>query len=118
MTPAEEAKRKGIASNDFVLDIWKGVVVRSGTYLSNPGYPTLIRDVNANDRTLIGAGRYWTSNPDLVQRLKNGQKLTHYDRNSFYRNDNYGYNTWKKYGDDTVVSEDDPVSKKTPVALA
>ncbi|ANZ74835.1 BA75_00402T0 [Komagataella pastoris] len=114
----EEAVEKGIANNDFILDIWKGVVVRSGAYLSSPGYPNLIKDVNANDRTLIGAGRFWTSNPDLVQRLKNGQKLTPYDRSTFYLDTNYGYNTWREYGDDTVVSEDDPESKKTPVALA
>ncbi|GME80303.1 unnamed protein product [Ambrosiozyma monospora] len=86
-------------STEWVRQIWKGVLIRAGGYLHQPNYEKLIRDVSLDDRTLIGVSRYYTSNPDLVHRLKNGLELTKYDRNTFYTGGNYGYNTWGKYGE-------------------
>ncbi|ODV58955.1 NADH:flavin oxidoreductase/NADH oxidase [Ascoidea rubescens DSM 1968] len=86
-------------NNDWILKIWKGTILRSGGYLMDKKeYKTLVEDVNANNRTLIGIGRYFTSNPDLVQRLLKNYGLTEYDRSTFYTFESYeGYNSWKSY---------------------
>ncbi|CAN3363373.1 probable NADPH dehydrogenase [Diutina catenulata] len=81
-------------SNDFVPLIWKGPVIKAGNYsYDRPAFAALKRDI-ANDRTLIAFGRLFTSNPDLVEKLRSGSELTPYDRDTFYTTDNWGYNTW------------------------
>ncbi|GME81831.1 unnamed protein product [Ambrosiozyma monospora] len=104
-------------STEWVRQIWKGVLIRTGSYLHQDGYKNLIRDVNIDDRTLIGASRYYTSNPDLANKLKNGLELTPYDRNTFYVGGNYGYNTFGKFGED-AKGKDSAEAKLEGVALA
>ncbi|KAF6007999.1 hypothetical protein HII13_004182 [Brettanomyces bruxellensis] len=102
----------------WATDIWKGVFVITGALLHDPDYTRVQQLVNANDRTIIGSSRYYTSNPDLANRLKNGYPLTHYDRPTFYNNmSNYGYITWGKYGEENLT-EDSDVAKRVPKALA
>nr|6AGZ_A Chain A, Old Yellow Enzyme [Pichia]6AGZ_B Chain B, Old Yellow Enzyme [Pichia] len=104
--------------NSWMLQIWKGVVLRSGGYLSEKGIAHLIKDVNADDRTLIGCSRYFTSNPDLPNRLRDGLPLTPYDRSRFYKIfSNDGYLTWGKYGEPEQPS-DSAIALKTPQPLA
>ncbi|GMF04236.1 unnamed protein product [[Candida] boidinii] len=107
-------------NTSWVSEIWTGPLIRGGAYLTNtPDYSVLINTVNSNDRTLIGASRYFTSNPDLVNRLRNSYNLTKYDRPSFYGNDNHGYNTWQVYGDELKgLKLDDAVDKKVGTPLA
>ena len=107
-------------NTSWVSEIWTGPLIRGGAYLTNtPDYSVLINTVNSNDRTLIGASRYFTSNPDLVNRLRNSYKLTKYDRPSFYGNDNHGYNTWQVYGEELKgLKLDDAVDKKVGTPLA
>ncbi|OWB85194.1 oxidoreductase activity, acting on other nitrogenous compounds as donors protein [[Candida] boidinii] len=107
--------------SSWIGEIWKGIIIRAGSYLSDKGYKNLIRDVNADERTLIGIGRYFISNPDLVYRLKNGLELNEYDRSTFYgRHDNIGYNTWKNYGEVDKATENldssNAISKPIPLA--
>ncbi|KAI3404198.1 hypothetical protein KGF56_002959 [Candida oxycetoniae] len=81
-------------SNEFALQVWKGNFIRAGNYTYDaPEFKTILHDLD-NDRTLIGFSRFFTSNPDLVYKLKNGIPLTKYDRSTFYTHDNWGYNTW------------------------
>ncbi|OWB73723.1 oxidoreductase activity protein [[Candida] boidinii] len=108
-------------NTSWVDQIWKGALIRGGSYLSNtPDYSNLINTVNSDDRTLIGAGRYYTSNPDLANRLRNSYKLTKYDRPSFYRNDNQGYNTWQVYDENLrdVKLDDEEFAKIVGTPLA
>ncbi|GMF02759.1 unnamed protein product [Ambrosiozyma monospora] len=104
-------------SSEWVRQIWKGILIRTGGYLHSPGYKLLIDDVNLDDRTLIGVSRYYTSNPDLAHRLKNGLEMTKYDRTTFYTQSNYGYNTWGKFGEE-AQGEDSVQAKEQLVALA
>ncbi|GME76718.1 unnamed protein product [Ambrosiozyma monospora] len=104
-------------SSEWVRQIWKGVLIRAGSYLHLPNYETLINDVNLDDRTIIAVSRYYTSNPDLAYRLKEGSELTPYDRNTFYGGGNFGYNTWGKFGED-AKGEDSVEAKLEAVALA
>ncbi|OWB73724.1 oxidoreductase activity protein [[Candida] boidinii] len=112
---------KATHNTSWVSEIWTGPLIRGGAYLSEtPDYSSLINTVNSDDRTLIGAARYYTSNPDLANRLLNSYELTKYDRPSFYRSDNYGYNTWKAYGEEVKDSklEDDEFAKAVGIPLA
>lgn len=80
--------------NSFVKAIWKGVVLRAGNYTYDaPDFNHVLQHVD-DGRTLVGFSRYFTSNPDLVQRLRDGKDLAPYDRHTFYTSDNWGYNTF------------------------
>lgn len=92
--------------NTFVRSIWKGILLRAGNYTYDaPEFHQALADA-ADDKTLIGFGRYFTSNPDFVERLRNGKELTEYVRELFYAKDNWGYNTFGKYGEKIVFSEE------------
>ncbi|ODV58954.1 alkene reductase [Ascoidea rubescens DSM 1968] len=108
-----------LGDNQWIYHIWKGIIIRAGTYTSDsPKYSNIIKDVQNNNRTLIAIGRHFVSNPDLVQRLKNGWPLTDYDRSTFYIiESNFGYNDWPIYGD-TPTHRDNQFSNKTAVPLA
>jgi len=64
-------------------------------FLSAGGYA--ISDAEpGSDRTgdLVGFGRFFIANPDLVYRLKNGLEFNAYDRSTFYSPDTEGYTTY------------------------
>ena len=48
-------------------------------------------------RTLIGYGRFFISNPDLVDRLEKGLPLNKYDRDTFYKMSAEGYIDYPTY---------------------
>lgn len=113
---SEDSAVKSSVSNNFMYDIWKGKIFRSGGYgYSAPDFETVLNHVD-NDRTILGFGRLFTSNPDLVDRLKNGWDLSIYDRDTFYLYVNWGYNTFNKYGEDIKFSEEQEMAR-TPKAL-
>lgn len=101
----------------WINTIWSGVLVRSGALLHDTEYTELRDYVKNDDRTIIGSGRYYSSNPDLSNRLRKGYELTHYDRNTFYASTNWGYITWAKYGEPSATEESE-LAKKLPKALA
>ncbi|KAH3663681.1 hypothetical protein OGAPHI_005082 [Ogataea philodendri] len=87
-------------NTSWIREIWKGVMIKSGAYL-NENYKFLQQDVESDDQLLIGASRYYTSNPDLADRLRNGWKLNKYERSLFYKVfSNEGYITFPKYGEE------------------
>lgn len=74
-------------SNQFIRDVWKGVIVRAGGFeLENSKTETA-----ADDKLLIAVGRHFISTPDLVSRWKNSVELNAYDRNTFYSSGKEGY---------------------------
>ncbi|KAI5963059.1 uncharacterized protein KGF55_002851 [Candida pseudojiufengensis] len=91
-------------SNQFVEEVWKGITLRAGNYTYDaPEFKQIKQDV-ANGRTLVGFSRFFTSNPDLVYKLKNDpSKLVKYQRKLFYQPYNWGYNTFdgKDYDEET-----------------
>ena len=66
--------------NDFAFSIWKGPIIRSGNLAV---HPEIVKDMVKNERTLIAYGRYWISNPDLVDRLEKGLPFNAYNRGTF-----------------------------------
>ncbi|CAK9436506.1 uncharacterized protein LODBEIA_P10640 [Lodderomyces beijingensis] len=108
-------------SNQSLVDRWSGKLIRAGGYASNYKSNTatatanantcLQQDVNADDRTLIAFSRPFTSNPDLITRLKNDLKLDNYQREFFYSHSLQGYLTFGDYVDDTEGSNSLPYSE-------
>lgn len=91
--------------NSFVRSIWKGVLVKAGNYTYDaPEFKTALEDIK-DGNTLVAFSRYFTSNPDFVQRLHDGHDLTPYDRGTFYNPDNWGYNTYNASGANIVFDE-------------
>ncbi|KAI8888894.1 FMN-linked oxidoreductase [Backusella circina FSU 941] len=73
---------------------WKGPFVSAGgyTYDTKGAFDTAERTGN-----MVGFGRLYISNPDLVERLRNNWPLNKYDRNTFYTNDAVGYTDYPFY---------------------
>lgn len=75
-------------SNDFIRSIWHGVLMRAGRMHVRED----IDEFAKNDHlALFAVGRYFISNPDLVDKLENSAALTPYDRSTFYTRDANGY---------------------------
>lgn len=120
-----------VETNSAIINGWTGKLIRSGGYATNyrtkvstvlPGeteYEALKADVNADDRTLIGFLRAFTSNPDLVERLKTGKLLDNYDRKYFYTHDVEGYLTVGNYteGGINTIELPEKALKSTGVPL-
>ncbi|GMM37228.1 hypothetical protein DASC09_045530 [Saccharomycopsis crataegensis] len=111
-------KDKVIGDNEWIFDLFKGVVLRSGTYYSfDKQFTALLKDVNNNDRTLIGIGRPAISNPDIVERLRNGWDAVYYDRDTFYVQRDDGYNTYGFHGQEAPkFSEEQKLYAGVPLA--
>ncbi|EGW30368.1 uncharacterized protein SPAPADRAFT_63220 [Spathaspora passalidarum NRRL Y-27907] len=96
-----------IGSNAFASKYWKGVFMKAGSYTYDaPEFKSLLTDLE-DDRTFIGFSRYFISCPDLVHRLKEGLSLTPYERATFYTQDNWGFNTWNKFGENNQWNEEE-----------
>lgn len=104
-------------NNDWILLIWKGNIMRAGGFANTtPDYTRIFDTVSENNRTLIGIGRYYIANPDLVKRLHDGIELNSYNRDTFYASTSYGYTTYPFAGEERI-SKDDPASKREPKPL-
>ncbi|KAA8647399.1 alkene reductase [Aspergillus tanneri] len=74
---------------DFFLDAYNGAgpVIVAGGYKSESAKEAV--DVRYKDHeVLVGIGRMWTSNPDLVFKIKSGIPLRPYQREVFYLHGN------------------------------
>ena len=74
-------------------EIYKGKILAAGGFDGESAKAML--DEGAAD--LIAFGRFYTSNPDLPERIKNDQPLTAYDRSRFYGGGAEGYTDWPAY---------------------
>lgn len=104
-------------NNDFIRSIWKGVLLKAGNYTYDaPEFTLAVKDVD-DDKTLIGFSRYFTSNPDFVERLRHGDDLRKYERDLFYLKNNWGYNTYTKVGEKTEYVEEEE-RKRVPQKIS
>jgi len=70
-----------------------GFLISAGGYNAKNALETI-----ANDKAdAVAFGRYFISNPDLVDRLKNGVELAKYDRTTFYGGAEKGYTDYSFY---------------------
>lgn len=92
--------------------VWKGIFLRSGGFLHDPYVKQIKEAVESSENVIFGFGRYFTSNPDLPNRLKNGYELTPYERAGFYiPKSNKKYIGYARYGEELDTSKDDVVPK-------
>lgn len=99
-------KSEQFGDNSFVRSVYKGTLIRAGNYTYDaPNFETALADVH-DGNTLVAFARFFTSNPDLVQRLHDGTDLVSYDRNTFYNVDNWGYNTYAAHGEKKLFDEE------------
>ncbi|PVH15854.1 uncharacterized protein CXQ87_003710 [Candidozyma duobushaemuli] len=104
--PEMSAGEDSFASNEFIKTVWRGNLLRSGNYTYDvPDFKDLLHDLE-DDRTLGGFSRYFIANPDLIFRLRDGKALTKYDRDTFYTNQNWGYNTYLKADEKKDIDEE------------
>lgn len=81
---------------DFILEAWDNhtPVLVAGGYKPDTAAWALEERYKKWD-VLIGFGRYFISNPDLVFRIQHGIELAQYDRSTFYVNKSeVGYNDY------------------------
>lgn len=74
-------------SSHFFRSIYRGVIIAAGGYDRQLAEETIAK----GDADLIAFGRWYISNPDLVERFANNAPLNPYDRSTFYGGDERGY---------------------------
>jgi NADPH2 dehydrogenase len=79
-----------VGSNDFIRQIWTGILIRAGNMI-----PVAEEETEKDPTLLVALGRYFISNPDVVERLESNTPLTKYNRATFYGNDAVGYTDYK-----------------------
>ena len=82
--------------NDFLVELWgkTSPVFLAGGYNMESAYKAVDEEHKVSDVAIV-FGRWFTSNPDLVFRLKNRLELTQYDRSKLYNpKEEDGYTTW------------------------
>ena len=97
-------------TNEPLINRWSGILIRAGGYATNYKAQvntintSLLEHVNSDNRTLIAFSRPFTSNPDLVERLRKNFKLDNYQREFFYTHLLNGYLTYGDYIDEQLDS--------------
>lgn len=116
---SSDAEPRNGWTNLSLVKAFTGNMIRSGGYATNyKGDPSsiksnaamvknidnevvhyydLIKDSQENDRTLFGFLRPFTSNPDFVNRIREGLELDPYNRKYFYTHTIRGYLNFSNY---------------------
>jgi len=74
---------------------YKGVIIAAGGFDREQAEEI----INKGDADLVAFGRYYSSNPDLPLRLKNGYPLTPYERGAFWGGTEHFYNDFPEYAE-------------------
>ncbi|ORZ11833.1 hypothetical protein BCR42DRAFT_453789 [Absidia repens] len=82
--------------------IWKGPFISAGGYSFDPKIAFDVAEQSPNN--LVAFGRSYISNPDIVDRLRNGYPLHPYDRKTFYTPGAVGYTDYPVYAEDNQSS--------------
>lgn len=81
--------------------IFKGNIIAAGGFDKESAEAIIAR----GDADAVAFGRYFISNPDLIDRMKRGLPLNDYDRNSFYGGDENGYTDYPFYEEKSVFEQ-------------
>jgi N-ethylmaleimide reductase len=73
--------------------------VYTGTMISAGGFDRAGAEaiLQRGDTDLVAFGRFFTSNPDLPERLRRNLPLTHYERDAFWGGTEYHYTDFRPY---------------------
>lgn len=101
------AEELAATTTSFGLEPFRKILSRTGTPVIGAGgyHPSSAREAVGSGRVdLVAMGRYFTSNPDLVDRVVLGKSLTKYDRPTFYTPSLAGYLGWKTWREEEEES--------------
>lgn len=104
----ERLRLKGIAADDISLRRFRELLDTTSpsdprftptVLVGNGGYTSLSGILTIEERLAdaVSFGRYFISNPDLVDRLRKGYPLATYDRSTFYTHAAKGYISYPTY---------------------
>lgn len=83
-----EVDHKDVPSGaELFRPLWKGPLITAGNFTAASA-EAMVASGNAD---AIAFGRYFISNPDLPERIRNGVAFTPYNRATFYGGDETGY---------------------------
>ncbi|TPX61311.1 hypothetical protein PhCBS80983_g01153 [Powellomyces hirtus] len=74
-------------------DAYSGNFIVAGGYLRDSAE----KAISSGYADAVAFGRYYISNPDFVERLRNNITLTPYNRATFYTQDSVGYTDYSEY---------------------
>jgi N-ethylmaleimide reductase len=97
-TETLDEKQSPVASA-FLRQIFKGPIIAAGGF-DRDGAEAILQK---GDADLVAFGRYFTSNPDLPERLRLNLPLNQYERDAFWGGDEHFYIDFPKYGESCPV---------------
>jgi N-ethylmaleimide reductase len=80
-------------ASEFLRPFFNGPIISAGGY----GRASAEMALQKGNADLIAFGRYFSSNPDLPARLRNGWPLTPYDRSAFWGGSEKSYTDFEPY---------------------
>jgi N-ethylmaleimide reductase len=85
-------------ASEFLRQIFKGPIIAAGGF-NREGAEAILEK---GDADLVAFGRYYTSNPDLPDRLRLNVPLNPYDRDAFWGGSAYHYTDYLTYKKETA----------------
>jgi N-ethylmaleimide reductase len=79
---------------------FKGTIIAAGGFTRDSAQDIVAR----GDADLVAFGRFFSSNPDLPERLKRDLPLNHYKRDAFWGGDETGYNDFTTYAEEAEAA--------------
>lgn len=90
-----EVDHQGVPSAaELFRPLWHGVLIASGNFRAD----TAAAMVDKGTADAIAFGRFFISNPDLPERIREGVEFTPYDRSTFYGGTEKGYTDYPATG--------------------
>ncbi len=87
------AEGQAPVATEFLRKVFKSKIISAGGF--DPKSAEAV--IEKGDADLVAFGRYFVSNPDLPERIKLGEPLSAYDRDTFYTFDARGYTDYPFY---------------------
>jgi len=85
-------------ASEFLRQIFEGPIIAAGGF-NREGAEAILEK---GDADLVAFGRYYTSNPDLPERLRLNAPLNPYDRDAFWGGSEYHYTDYPTYKKETA----------------
>ena len=87
------AEHEPPVASTFLREIYKGNIIAAGGY-TREGAENALQNGSTD---LVAFGRWFTSNPDLPERLRKNLPLTPYQREAFWGGDEHWYNDFPSF---------------------
>jgi N-ethylmaleimide reductase len=94
----QNAENDEVVASKYLRTIYRGTLLAAGGFDRESANEI----ISKGDADLVAFGRYFTSNPDLPERLKQGYPLTAYERSAFWGGTERFYTDFQAYATQTV----------------